>query len=132
MATYDRNTRPEQSNRKPQVTKRSMDTINIRGSGAYVGHRTFAEVLKGDASVLDGNSNITLKVHKEGNGWLYDSVIVRFNAEFTAHNIMKALVEKGLEHVEVRKGGGRDILLSFKFSNELQSNIGKITEWLKG
>ncbi|GMP76186.1 hypothetical protein CsSME_00032970 [Camellia sinensis var. sinensis] len=132
MATYDRNTRPEQSNRKPQDTKRSMDTTNIRGSGAFVGHRTFAEVLKGDASILDGNSNITLKVHEEGNGWLYDSVIVRFNAEFTTHSIMKALAEKGLEQVEVRKGGGRDILISFKSSNELQSNIGKITEWLKG
>ncbi|KAL7170882.1 hypothetical protein ACSBR2_035690 [Camellia fascicularis] len=132
MATYDRNTRPEQSKRKPQNTKRSMDTTNIRGSGAYVGHRSFAEVLKGDASVLDGNSNITLKVHEEGNGWLYDSVIVRFDAELTTHSIMKALAEKGLEQVEVRKGGGRDILLSFKSTNELQSNIGKIREWLKG
>ncbi|XP_028078987.1 probable splicing factor, arginine/serine-rich 4 [Camellia sinensis] len=54
MATYDRNNRSKQSKRKSQDTKRSMYTTNIRGSAAYVGHRSFAEVLKGDTSVLDG------------------------------------------------------------------------------
>ncbi|KAL7257798.1 hypothetical protein ACSBR1_003997 [Camellia fascicularis] len=132
MATYDRNNRSEQSKRKSQDTKRSMDTTNIKGSAAYVGHRSFAKVLKGDTSVLDGNSNITIKVNEESNGWLYDSAIVRFNTGFTTHSTMKALKEIGLEQVEVRKGGGRDIILSFKSTNELQLNIGKIREWFKG
>ncbi|KAL7208280.1 hypothetical protein ACSBR1_030104 [Camellia fascicularis] len=119
MATYDRNSITEHSKRKSQDTRRCLDTTNIRGKAAYVGHRSFAEVLKGVTPVVDGNSSIAIKVNEEGNGWLYDNAIVRFNTEYTTHDILKALKEKGMEQIEVRKGGGRDIILSFKSTNEL-------------
>ncbi|KAL7171937.1 hypothetical protein ACSBR2_031598 [Camellia fascicularis] len=133
MAAYDRNSRSEQSKRKLQPPRRFLDTINFKGKAVFVGHRSFAEVLKGDTSVVEGNTNtnITIKAKEEGNGWLYESAIVRFNTEYSTHNILKVLKEKGLERIEVRKGGGRDVIISFKSSSELQSNIGKIKEWFK-
>ncbi|KAL7221957.1 hypothetical protein ACSBR1_023817 [Camellia fascicularis] len=131
MAAYDRNSRSEQSKRKLQPPRRFLDTSNFRGKAAYVEHRFFAEVLKGDTSVVEGDTNIIIKAKEEGNGWLYESAIIRFNTEYSTHNILKVLKEKGLEQIEVKKGGGRDIIISFKSTNELQSNIGKIKEWFK-
>ncbi|KAL7216785.1 hypothetical protein ACSBR1_028669 [Camellia fascicularis] len=133
MAAYDRDSRSEQSKKKLQPARRFLDTSNFKGKAAFVGHRSFAEVLKGDTSTAEGNTNtnITIKAKEESNGWLYESAIVRFNTEYSTHNILKVLKEKGLEQIEVRKEGGRDVIISFKSSSELQSNIGKIKEWFK-
>ncbi|CAL5376656.1 unnamed protein product [Camellia sinensis] len=133
LAAYDRNSRSEQSKKKLQPPRRFSDTINFKGKDALVGHRSFAEVLKGDTSAAEGNTNtnITIKAKEEGNGWLYESAIVRFNNEHSTHNILKVLEEKGMEQIEVRKGGGRDVIISFNSTTALQSNIGKIKEWFK-
>ncbi|CAL5346510.1 unnamed protein product [Camellia sinensis] len=69
LAAYDRNSRSEQSKKKPQPPRRFSDTINFKGKDALVGHRSFAEVLKGDTSAAE------------------------------------VLEEKGMEQIEVRKGG---------------------------
>ncbi|CAL5417713.1 unnamed protein product [Camellia sinensis] len=133
LAAYDRNSRSEQSKDKLQPLRRFSDMINFKGKDALVGHRSFAEVLKGDTSAVEGNTNtnITIKAKAEGNGWLYESAIVRFNNEQSTHNILKVLEEKGMEQIEVRKGGGRDVIISFKSTSDLQSNIGKLKEWFK-
>ncbi|GMP63388.1 hypothetical protein CsSME_00025104 [Camellia sinensis var. sinensis] len=133
LAAYDRNSRSEQRKKKLQPPRRFSDTINFKGKDALVGHRSFAEVLKGDTSAAEGNTNtnITIKAKEEGNGWLYESAIVRFNNEHSTHNILKVLEEKGMEQIEVRKGGGRDVIISFNSTSALQSNIGKIKEWFK-
>ncbi|CAL5410409.1 unnamed protein product [Camellia sinensis] len=53
LAAYDRNSRSEQSKKKPQPPRRFSDTINFKGKDALVGHRSFAEVLKGDTSAAE-------------------------------------------------------------------------------
>ncbi|KAL7169287.1 hypothetical protein ACSBR2_034352 [Camellia fascicularis] len=54
IAAYDRNSKDEQSRIKPQPTRRSFDTTSIRGKALYVGHRSFAAVLKGDTLIEPG------------------------------------------------------------------------------
>ncbi|CAL5380603.1 unnamed protein product [Camellia sinensis] len=132
MATYNRSSSTNHNRRKSQDARRCLNATHIRGNAAYVGHRSFAEVLKGENPVENGNSRITIQVNGEGNGWLYDNIIVRFNREYTTHSIFKALKEKELEQIEVREWGGRDIIISFNSTNELQSNIDKIKELFKG
>ncbi|XP_028106184.1 polyadenylate-binding protein 3-like [Camellia sinensis] len=80
MATYDRNSRTEQSKRKSQDTRRCLDTTNIKGKATYVGHRSFADVLKGDTSIVEGNTNIIIKAKEEGNGRLYESAIKKITS----------------------------------------------------
>ncbi|KAL7243042.1 hypothetical protein ACSBR1_015451 [Camellia fascicularis] len=88
--------------------RRSFDTNRSRGQVLPGGHRSFAEVLQGVTSIEVGKVRTTIKVNEEGHGWLYESAIIRFKIENSTHSIIKALKEKGLERIMVRKGGGRD------------------------
>ncbi|KAL7254837.1 hypothetical protein ACSBR1_009058 [Camellia fascicularis] len=97
VAAYDRNNRGEQGRGKPQHSRRAPHTNNFSGKAALVGHRSFAEVLKGDIPSTTGKESMEIQAFEEGNGWLYDSAIIRFNTEYPTHIISKDLKEKGLE-----------------------------------
>ncbi|KAL7248610.1 hypothetical protein ACSBR2_003365 [Camellia fascicularis] len=104
-ATYDRRNREEHSwskpqfIRKPQFINRAIDTNRSRGQVLPGGHRSFTDILKGvpPPPLEVGKAITTIKVNEEGHGWLYDSAIIRFKAEYSTHSIIKALKEKGLE-----------------------------------
>ncbi|CAL5367197.1 unnamed protein product [Camellia sinensis] len=130
-ATKDRCTRFEQSRREPHSINRTPDIISYKAEVPYSGHRSFAEVLKGVTPTMARKECLSVKANEDDLGWLYSSVIVRFNSEFSTINIGNVLKKKGLDHVRVRKGGGRDIVLTFKFQEELKSNICNIKEWFK-
>ncbi|KAL7212849.1 hypothetical protein ACSBR2_015527 [Camellia fascicularis] len=100
VAAYDRNSRDEQSRGKPQPSRRAPHTNNISGKAALVGHRSFVKVLKGDTPSAAREESIEIQAFEEGNGWLYESAIIRFNIEYPTHIISKALKEKGLEKIE--------------------------------
>ncbi|KAL7252455.1 hypothetical protein ACSBR1_007106 [Camellia fascicularis] len=131
VAAYDRNNRGEQGRGKPQHSRKAPHINNFSGKAALVGHRSFAEVLKGDIPSTAEEESIEIQAFEEGNGWLYDSAIIRFNTEYPTHIISKALKKKGWEQVVVRKGGGRDIILSFKSQAELHTNIDQLKDWFK-
>ncbi|KAL7253605.1 hypothetical protein ACSBR1_008025 [Camellia fascicularis] len=106
-ATLDRRKREEHNRRNPEVVKsqfirRSFEANRFRGHAPFVGQRSFADVLQGV------NTNTSVKVTEEGNGWLYESAVIRLNTEHSIHSVREALKEKGLDHILVRKGGGRD------------------------
>ncbi|KAL7200136.1 hypothetical protein ACSBR2_022276 [Camellia fascicularis] len=130
-ATKDRCIRFEQSRREPHTISRPPETISYRAEVPYPGQRSFAEVLKGVTPTVAGKESLSIKANEDNLGWLYGSVIIRFNSEFSTINIGNVLKEKGLDHVMVRKGGGRDIVLTFKSQEELKSNICNIKEWFK-
>ncbi|KAL7193578.1 hypothetical protein ACSBR2_025223 [Camellia fascicularis] len=130
-ATYGKGSRVEQSKRKPQLTKRFFITSNIRGQASCAGQKSFAEVLKGNSPTIARNVRTTIKVDEVGHRWLYESAIISLKAEYSTNDIGKVLKEKGLEQVLVRKGGGRDVVLTFNSQKELKSNICNIKEWFK-
>ncbi|KAL7243401.1 hypothetical protein ACSBR1_015740 [Camellia fascicularis] len=96
-ATYDRSNGDEQSRRRPRITRRPFETSRNRGKVSYVDQRSFAEVLKGDTSSVAGKASVTIKVNKDGHGWLYKRALIRLNTEYSIHNIKKALKKKGLD-----------------------------------
>ncbi|GMP81069.1 hypothetical protein CsSME_00035910 [Camellia sinensis var. sinensis] len=136
-ATYDRRNREEHSwsktqyIRKPQPINRDFATNRSKGQVLPGGHRSFTDILKGVPPLQAGKAITTIEVNEEGHGWLYDSAIIRFKAEYSAHIILKALKDKGLEQIIVRRGGGRDVILTFNSQKELHSHIGHIKEWFK-
>ncbi|GMP82743.1 hypothetical protein CsSME_00036919 [Camellia sinensis var. sinensis] len=129
-ATLDRRKREEHNRRypevvKPQFIRRSFEANRSRGHAPFAGQRSFADVVQGV------NTNTSIKVTEEGNGWLYESAIIRFNTEHSIHSVREALKEKGLEHILVRKGGGRDVILTFYNQEDLTSNIDNLKAWFK-
>ncbi|CAL5337877.1 unnamed protein product [Camellia sinensis] len=130
-ATKDRCTRFEQSRREPHSISRPPEPISYRAEVPYSGQRSFAEVLKGVTPTVARKDILSIKANEEDLGWLHGSVIVRLNSEFSNINIGNVLKEKGLDHVLVKKRGGRVIVLTFKSKEELKSNICNIKEWFK-
>ncbi|CAL5345440.1 unnamed protein product [Camellia sinensis] len=74
--------RDEHNRGKPQPSRRAPHTNNISGKAAFVGHRSFAKVLKGDTSSAAGEESIEIQAFEKGNGWLYENAIIRFNTEY--------------------------------------------------
>ncbi|KAL7218082.1 hypothetical protein ACSBR2_011370 [Camellia fascicularis] len=130
-ATHERNARAVQSRGRPQTNKEALGAHDGKCTLPFTGHKSFAEVLKGDARSRTGSVPTTIKVNDDGHGWLHDSVIIRLHSDYTIHSIRKALKEKGLHQVVVREGGGCDIILTFHSQEELKSNIQSIKEWFQ-
>ncbi|XP_028061620.1 uncharacterized protein LOC114265048 [Camellia sinensis] len=129
MASYDRNNRVIQSQRRVQNNRGDIEPTTKKGQTPFVGSRTFAQVLKGGK--LNGEACTTIKANEDGHGWLYDSVIIRLKLDYTVNSIREALEEKGISQVVVRKGGGRDVVVTFNSQEEMQSNVHNLKVWFK-
>ncbi|KAL7246871.1 hypothetical protein ACSBR2_001892 [Camellia fascicularis] len=101
-ATNIRSNKDDQSRSRPHTTRRPPETNRNRGDVSFTGLRSFTEVLKGDTE----KARLIIKANEEGNGWLYDSAIVRLNSEYSTISIENVLKEKGLDQVMVQKWGG--------------------------
>ncbi|KAL7197605.1 hypothetical protein ACSBR2_020194 [Camellia fascicularis] len=130
-AIHERNARDVHSRGRPQTNREAFGAHSGKSKQPFTGHRSFAEVLKGDTRSTTRTAAMTIKVNKDGHGWLYESVIIRLHFDYSIHSIRKALKEKGLDQVVVREGGGRDVVLTFKSQEELKSNIHSIKEWFQ-
>ncbi|KAL7211067.1 hypothetical protein ACSBR2_014032 [Camellia fascicularis] len=127
-ATHDRS---ELSMRRPQANREAFNPNRGKGTTPYIGHKSFAEVLQGESTMVDIKASMTVKANEDGHGWLYESIIIRLNSDFSINSIRSALKDIGLDQVVVRQGGGRDAILTFKSQKELRSNIQKIKDWFK-
>ncbi|KAL7214783.1 hypothetical protein ACSBR1_027047 [Camellia fascicularis] len=130
-AIHDRSTRDAHSKGWPQTNREAFGAHRGKSKLPFIGHRSFAEVLKGDTRSMTRTTVMTIKVNEDGHGWLYESVIIRLHSDYSIHSIRKALKEKGLDQVVVREGGGHDVILTFKSQEELKSNIHSIKEWFQ-
>ncbi|KAL7221578.1 hypothetical protein ACSBR1_023520 [Camellia fascicularis] len=95
-ATNDRCNRVEQSRREP-LTFRPPETNRTRDEVPFSGLRSVAKVLKGVRPTVAEKASLTIKANEDGLGWLYDSVIVRLNTEYSIINIENVLKEKDLD-----------------------------------
>ncbi|KAL7212877.1 hypothetical protein ACSBR2_015550 [Camellia fascicularis] len=96
---------------------------------AFVVRKSYAEAVKGVTGVGVGRCGLSIiKGEEIGNRWLYESVIVHLKTIFTDINLEKELEERGIADVVVRKGGGRDVVLSFKSKEEMNSKMEVIRE----
>ncbi|XP_028095427.1 uncharacterized protein LOC114295404 [Camellia sinensis] len=71
---------------------------------------------------------VTVKVEKIGNGWLYESLILCLRAKYTTVNMKMELEARGTKDAVVRKGGGRDLILSFNSNEEMKLKMKDVKE----
>ncbi|KAI8006971.1 hypothetical protein LOK49_LG07G01623 [Camellia lanceoleosa] len=74
---------------------------------------------------------ITVKAFEEGNGWLYESVIVRLKSSCSVDDFKKELLIKDLGDIKFTIGGGKDVILSFNLVKMMQQELNKMEGWIK-
>ncbi|KAL7181930.1 hypothetical protein ACSBR1_040775 [Camellia fascicularis] len=107
-----------------QRPQRSFGHKRMEGSG----RRSFAEVVQSGGS--NEKMKVIVKAFEVGNGWLYDSVIVKLKSFFSFDEFKKEVGKRGMEEVRVREGGGRVALLTFKSQEHKREARTKLQEWM--
>ncbi|KAL7198637.1 hypothetical protein ACSBR2_021022 [Camellia fascicularis] len=90
--------------------------------------RSYVEVIQG--AQPRGQTTTTIRVKEIGNGWLYESMIIRLKPNYSAVEVKEELKEQGMKNVIVR-GGRRDVVLSFNSREALKSTISKLNVWFQ-
>ncbi|GMP40634.1 hypothetical protein CsSME_00011001 [Camellia sinensis var. sinensis] len=93
------------------------------------GKESFAQVVSGKGSGT--NATLTVKVYEVGNGWLYSSVFVRLKPLYCGAEFKSELKTRGMEDIEVREGGGRDIVLSFPSVENMHEKLKLMETWVQ-
>ncbi|KAF5932858.1 hypothetical protein HYC85_029029 [Camellia sinensis] len=62
-----------------------------------------------------------------GNGWLYDSLVVKLKRFQDFPEFQRVVSEKGSKEIAVREGGGRMVVVSFQSSDYLKENQALLT-----
>ncbi|KAL7255122.1 hypothetical protein ACSBR1_009317 [Camellia fascicularis] len=97
-------------------------------TAGYRGIKSFAEVVSGRGA--EPSASRTIKVYEAGNGWLYESAVVRFKALASIDDFREEMIRRGCGDVIVRLGGGRDIVLSFQSTAAMKDQLVFMKEWL--
>lgn len=91
--------------------------------------KSYAQIVGGHG--LTSNSNISIQVNEEGNGWLYDSVIVRLKSQHLVVEFEEELKNRGMGDVQIRVGGGRDIVLTFQSVEIMTEKLKTMEGWIQ-
>ncbi|GMP91751.1 hypothetical protein CsSME_00042300 [Camellia sinensis var. sinensis] len=110
--------------------RRDMDSTN-RVQNLAQGGKSYAQALSRRGLVT--SASITINAFEEGNGWLYESVIIQLKPLHCAEAFKEELKIKGMGDIQVRDGGGREIMLTFELvsskKEKLKSMEGWVHEW---
>lgn len=55
-----------------------------------------------------------VRAFEVGNGWLYESIIVKLKTFFSFNDFKKEFGKRQIKEMMVREGGGRIVVLTFK------------------
>ncbi|KAL7264041.1 hypothetical protein ACSBR1_002073 [Camellia fascicularis] len=114
----------------PQGKSQGVQRPQLRDSGKgmnqFVGQRSYVQVVKGENT--GGVGAVTVNAEEVGNGWLYESLILRLKAKYASVNMEMELEARGMKEVVVRKGGGRDLILTFNSKEEMKSKMKDVKE----
>ncbi|KAL7166109.1 hypothetical protein ACSBR2_036896 [Camellia fascicularis] len=116
-------------NKAPTLQKAGVKKGNQHVRATYQGSKSYADVLRGNAR--QPNSAHTIKVQRGGNGWLYESAVVKLKSHLSINNFKAELQRRGYGDIIVRVGGGRQILLSFQSVVALREQLLLMKEWIQ-
>ncbi|CAL5333756.1 unnamed protein product [Camellia sinensis] len=102
------------------------ETKGKKGLTGLVHRRSYAKAVIG--KTWGGRDNITVKADEIGNGWLYESVVVRLKENYANTNLKKEIEAIGVKDVLVRESGGRDMVFTFKSVEEMALKLKPIKE----
>ncbi|CAL5391609.1 unnamed protein product [Camellia sinensis] len=77
-----------------------------------------------------GNQNVSVRAVEVGNGWLYDSVLVKLKAFFSFHDFRKEIYKRIDKEVVVRQVGGKQAILSFSSNQQKKEAQVRMEEWI--
>ncbi|KAL7230690.1 hypothetical protein ACSBR2_009048 [Camellia fascicularis] len=119
----------KQVQRRQLEIRRPLDITGPKRWNQGIDGRSYVEVIKGDQP--RGQHTTTIKVEEIGNGWLYESMIMRLKLDYSAIEVQEKLKEQGMKDVKVRAGGGLDVVLSFNSVEALKSKTSKLHVWFQ-
>ncbi|KAL7250587.1 hypothetical protein ACSBR1_012585 [Camellia fascicularis] len=101
---------------QPEPRKPFAMSVN-RNWNQGIDGRTFADVIKSTDSRCPPKT--TIRVEEIGNGWLFESLIMKLKTEYSVQEVNTELKRRGMSSVLVREGGGRDEIISFHSREDL-------------
>ncbi|CAL5372613.1 unnamed protein product [Camellia sinensis] len=108
---------------------RQFKSKSIAASVMQNGNKSYAQVVKEGGS--SSKPTITIMATEEGNGWLYESVIIRLKSTCSAAEFKKELQIRGLGDAKFSLCGGRDVILSFNFVPLMKDSPKHLDESIK-
>ncbi|KAL7169036.1 hypothetical protein ACSBR2_034128 [Camellia fascicularis] len=85
--------------------------------------QSYAEALvRGGASVSE---KVVIRDYKEGNGWLYESLVVKLCSFLAVEDFKAELYNRGMRDVIVRDNGGRIVVLTFNSVQQMLEGMNK-------
>ncbi|KAI8010589.1 hypothetical protein LOK49_LG06G01681, partial [Camellia lanceoleosa] len=128
MAQFGKEEVVKHKSSHPHVGREGRDK-SIPVPGTHRGSKSYAQVLREGGSMA--KPTITVRALEEGNGWLYESVVVRLKATCSVADFKKELLIRGLGEVKFTVGGGRDVILSFNSVRLMQQELNRMEGWIK-
>ncbi|KAL7242920.1 hypothetical protein ACSBR1_015343 [Camellia fascicularis] len=107
--------------------RKGNDNFPRQGREAVRGMRSYAEVVS--RGKKQGNDHITVFTKEEGNGWLYESVVVKLKSFFSFYAFKEKVWRRGYKDVLVREGGGRLAVLTFPLAQAFTEGAASLKEW---
>ncbi|KAL7243100.1 hypothetical protein ACSBR1_015502 [Camellia fascicularis] len=112
---------------KVPVRRREIGNTN-RAPNMVQGGKSYAQALSGKR--VANTTSITLTTFEERNGWLYESVIIRLKPLHYTTEFKEELKLKGVGDIQVRDGGGRDIVLTFDSVESMKEKLKSMEGWV--
>ncbi|KAL7172447.1 hypothetical protein ACSBR2_032023 [Camellia fascicularis] len=102
---------------KEQMPHRPRALMMANGS-KRMGNRSYAEVVK-----CEGNNktDVVIKAIEVGNGWLYQSIIVKLKAYCSFTEFRKEFWGRNLKNIQLRKGGDREAIVTFNSIDDMKN-----------
>ncbi|GMP92906.1 hypothetical protein CsSME_00042953 [Camellia sinensis var. sinensis] len=118
------------TNQRPRVAwneKRTEVSRSVAPALAQ-GGKSYAQAVSGKRMLP--NTSLTINVAEAGNGWLYTSVIVRLKPLRNVVEFKQELHNRRLGDIQVRDGGGRDIVISFASVEIMKEKLKSMKDWI--
>ncbi|KAL7230469.1 hypothetical protein ACSBR2_008864 [Camellia fascicularis] len=76
------------------------------------------------------SEKVVIRAYEEGNGWLYESLVVKLSSFLTVEAFKAELHNRGMRDVIVRDNGGRIVVLTFNSVQQMKEGKEQIGKWV--
>ncbi|GMP50808.1 hypothetical protein CsSME_00017278 [Camellia sinensis var. sinensis] len=104
--------------RRGEDGKRTNQRYYLQQRQSHGEKKSYAEALVNGGS--SASEKVVIKAYEEGNGWRYESLVVRLSIFLAVKDFRAELCRRGLKDVIVRECEGRIVLLSFSSAQHMK------------
>ncbi|GMP52709.1 hypothetical protein CsSME_00018419 [Camellia sinensis var. sinensis] len=100
----------------------TLARVDVGGRSSYV------EALKGGMN--GSGTNIRIKVEEYATGWLQMSVVTKVKTHCSFADLKADCQLRGLKDIQIREGGGRNVLITFKSKEDMMQFMHSSGDWI--